>query len=344
MSVYLFSFITLFGVCRTFNQHIVLQLAVDMPNFFDDTYTIFPRRAIKEYFFGYDRTNACFIRHSRNGQSWIVSLQNIGTLKCSGGSVQIEMGSIGVSAVPQACFEYRDHTYVFFLHSDGELSIFRSTQQKIVTNFSNHGRLAFDHIANRLYLIGNDKKHISELKLDDLEKWWITRNKIGQTKFKVGIKHAGTLPEFKSDIIIAGSHVYFIQQQRIYKYPLGCSVGSKKFVSNSSNDHFNFLLFKQFEKRCCDSGNIALSSLVIANSNSPAEGLNKIWLLVTYMVDVFLIAICVYVLKQLKKSRPLTNTNKSGSDGSLEADEYVIQAMSLLNNSKNRPRPHGESI
>ncbi|KAL3076222.1 hypothetical protein niasHT_038359 [Heterodera trifolii] len=228
---------------------------------------------------------------------WAVSLQNVYTLH-SYQSVFFRNEIIGEN-VTIGLFEYNGHSFTFFEDNEsGETTIFRGHQHKIVQRLSKHGRIVFDHLSGRLFLIDKYQRRISEIELEYLEHWWLRKNQSSaHTILKSNF--VAFLPPDKSDFTMVDNHVFVIRDQRIYKFYIG-----------------------DYAK-----GNRALT--FVTNSNDDA------WIPISYLFNLFLIVLCTYILKQLRRvnrKNPLNGSDSADYYSSPFIDDaYSSQHQQLLN-------------
>ena len=99
-----------------------------------------------------------------------------------------------------------------------------------------------------------------------------------------------------TDFLIFNNHIYFIRDSNIYKSGIG--ENTPTFVSKSNSDKFNYILFKNESKE------------EVYTTTS------KILLYLFYFIDVILIFLLAYILKQLG-IKPKLWKRKNAASGSI---------------------------
>ncbi|KAL3119218.1 hypothetical protein niasHT_003505 [Heterodera trifolii] len=306
------------------SELINVDLTVDNQNYFDSgKYRTFSKDATAAQHFGYSWNTACRIEKCERDSEWAVSLQNVYTLH-SYQSVFFEMKSL-VKMSPLACFEYNGHSFTFFEDSEsGETTIFRGHQHKIVQRLSKHGRIVFDHLSGRLFLIDKYQRRISEIELEYLEHWWLRKNQSSaHTILKSNF--VAFLPPDKSDFTMVDNHVFVIRDQRIYKFYIGDYAKGNRaltFVTNSNDVRFNYLIYKPKDQN--------VRRGVFAHLR-----MSDAWIPISYLFNLFLIVLCTYILKQLRRvnrKNPLNGSDSADYYSSPFIDDaYSSQHQQLLN-------------
>jgi len=300
---FIFSLISpLFFFKITLAEVVSVDITVDRKNFFDIEYKTFSKERTRVQLFGFNTNTVCRLEKHAN-EGWTVSLQSVNSLHRTLGT------NIYLTSCyhPITCFEHNQHSFIFFGNNvTKEIEVFRGQYRKRVARLTEHGRIMFDHIAGRLFIINHNR--ISEIEMDYLEQWWTTKNQTEHSILKINI--VSLLPEEKSDFIIIDSTVYVIQNRKIFKYPIDQFIGrdpteSFEFVTNSSDVVFNFLIFKPPEEQ----------SVWLSMTGLPTI-LTKFWLYILYFFDVILVLVCAYALKQLRSYR------KNGKKGSYLWNQY----------------------
>ncbi|KAL3115086.1 hypothetical protein niasHT_017930 [Heterodera trifolii] len=319
------------------SELINVDLTVDNQNYLDSgNYRTFSKDATAQHF-GYSWNTVCRIEKCERDSEWAVSLQNVYTLH-NYQSVFFEMKSL-IKMSPLACFEYNRHSFTFFEDREsGETAIFRGHQQKIVQRLSKHGRVVFDHLSDRLFLIDKHQKRISEIELEYLEHWWLRKNQSSaHTILKSNF--VAFLPPDKSDFTLVDNHVFVIRDQRIYKFHIGDYVKGNRaliFVANSSDVRFNYLIYKPNDQN--NNGGI-IAHLRMSDA----------WMPISYLFNLFLIVLCTYILKQLRRVNRKSPLNGSGGSDYYSSpfidDAYSAQQQQLLQNMPYEiARASGQSV
>ncbi|KAL3116262.1 hypothetical protein niasHT_002345 [Heterodera trifolii] len=236
----------------------------------------------------------CRIEKCERDNEWAVSLQNVYTL----------------------------HSYQN--RESGETAIFRGHQQKIVQRLSKHGRVVFDHLSGRLFLIDKHQRRISEIELEYLEHWWLRKNQSSaHTILKSNF--VAFLPPDKSDFTLVDNHVFVIRDQRIYEFHISDYAKGNRaltFVTNSNDFRFNYLIYKPKDEN--------INRGVFAHLR-----MSDAWMPISYLFNLFLIILCTYILKQLRRVNRKNPLNGSGSTGYYSNpfidDAYSSQHQQLLN-------------
>ncbi|KAL3125857.1 hypothetical protein niasHT_000712 [Heterodera trifolii] len=299
------------------SELINVDLTVDNQNYFDSgKYRTFSKDATAAQHFGYSWNTACRIEKCERDNEWAISLQNVYTLH-NYQSVFFKMKSL-VKMSPLACFEYNGHSFNFFEDREsGETAIFRGHQQKIVKRLSKHGRVVFDHLSGRLFLIDNHQRRISEIELEYLEHWWLRKNQsFAHTILKSNF--VAFLPPDKSDFILVDNHVFVIRDQRIYKFHISDYAKGNRaltFVTNSSDVHFNYIIYKPKDQ---DINRGVFAHLRMSDA----------WMPISYLFNLFLIVLCTYILKQLRRVNQKNPLNGSGSTD-YYSNPFIDDALSF---------------
>lgn len=291
-------------------EQLNFELSVDHSNFFDNIYRIFSKQEVGQHLFGYSNDTACSAERGNGAgklyDSWSISLQQVNSLHRTR-SVSYYIPSIAES-IPRACFEYRSYSFVFIEDNSGgrnELRIYRGQQLKIIKNFTRHGHVLYDHIAGRLFLIDKLERRISELDIIRLNGWWTIKNQ--SMNHILEVVFIGYLPWKQDDIMIVNNWVYTIKDRRMYKFYIGKETTTVNFVTNTSNERFNFLLFN---------GNDDVITKSNDNHRLAEPAVFNFWLYLMYLLDAILIIICAFALKQL---RSVNNGNRRSDDTSINS-------------------------
>uniref|UniRef100_A0A183CCG3 Uncharacterized protein n=1 Tax=Globodera pallida TaxID=36090 RepID=A0A183CCG3_GLOPA len=306
-----------------------VDLVVNPPNFFDGCFRTFSKSSADQQIFGYNANTACQMGKSRNMYNsqnvWNIFLQDVDSLRRSG-QVPVELP---IPARPRACFEHNRHSFAFFdlMNAENEVAIIRGQQQKIAKRLASHGRVFFDHIAGRLFLIDKSERRINELELAYLEQWWTTNNNTASSVVQLKSNFVGFLPEQKTDFFIAASHVFLIWGRRIYKFRVGHYLNDAahlQFLTNSSHTRFNFMIFI----------NNYADKIVKTGSPPPAgiSGDDKLWLWIAYIFDMAVLMFGIYALKKQFRRRNKSDVESNYDDDNnfLMMDNYdVMHALSL---------------
>ncbi|KAL3110339.1 hypothetical protein niasHT_011777 [Heterodera trifolii] len=327
-------------------EWINVELSVDPPNFFDRSFRTISKTSPAQHWFGYNRDTACHVELERNinrlytnPNTWNIALTDVDNLM-SLGRTTIEIPS---TALPWACFGHGGHSFVIFnLQNDaGEVTVLRGHQQKIARQLSAYGRILFDHIAARLYIVDKSERRINELLIADLERWWTLNNTddaLNTTSAHVlRSNFVGFLPEQKTDYFIAADHVYMIWRRRVYKFRIGHYFNDPssqlQFLTNSSDIRFNFLLFEAGAEKLGEDGDRRNSRSAIVVPAVSSNGIEHLLLALTYLFDLVVILLAICAFRHFRRLGSDGGSARNGHDA-MELNEYdLFHSLSFQDNN-----------
>ncbi|KAL3087934.1 hypothetical protein niasHT_018317 [Heterodera trifolii] len=328
-------------------EWINVELSVDPPNFFDRSFRTISKTSPAQHWFGYNRDTACHVELERNinrlytnPDTWNIALTDVDNLM-SLGRTTVEIPS---TALPWACFGHGGHSFVIFnlQNAAGEVTVLRGHQQKIAGQLSAHGRILFDHVADRLYIVDRSERRINELFIADLERWWTLNNTddaLNRTAHVLRSNFVGFLPEQKTDYFIAADHVYLIWRRQVYKFRIGHYFNDPssqlQFLTNSSDIRFNFLLFEAGAEKLGEDGDRRNSRSTGAIQAVSSNGIERLLLALTYLFDVVVILIAICAFRHLRRLGGGGEAARNGDDA-MKLNEYdLFHSLSLQNNNNN---------
>ncbi|KAL3096591.1 hypothetical protein niasHT_026348 [Heterodera trifolii] len=338
-------------------EWINVELSVDPPNFFDRTFRSLSKTSPIQHWFGYNRNTACHVERETNinrlynsADSWNIALTDVDNFM-SWGQQTIELLS---SALPWACFGHGRHSFVIFdLRNDAnEVVVVRGHQHKIARHLSAYGRILFDHISARLYMVDKRERRIHELLISDLERWWTLNNTDGRgggnghsggsenstATHSLRSNFVGFLPEQKTDYFIAADHVYLIWRRRVYKFRIGHYFNDPSsqlhFLTNSSDIRFNFLIFERGDDANTDCRNsraaAAEASAGLTPSSQLMNSIERLLLALMYLFDVAVICIAICAIRLLRRTTTTTRTNSGPANTSHARNNDVVNNTEMM--------------
>ncbi|KAL3105582.1 hypothetical protein niasHT_021205 [Heterodera trifolii] len=284
-------------------EWINVELSVDPPNFFDRSFRTISKTSPAQHWFGYNRDTACHVELERN----------INRLYTNPDTWNIALTDV-----------------------DNLMSLGRTTIE-----IPAYGRILFDHIAARLYIVDKSERRINELLIADLERWWTLNNTddaLNTTSAHVlRSNFVGFLPEQKTDYFVAADHVYMIWRRRVYKFRIGHYFNDPssqlQFLTNSSDIRFNFLLFEAGVEKLGEDGDRRNSRSAIVVPALSSNGIERLLLALTYLFDLVVILLAICAFRHFRRLGSDGGPARNGDD-SMELNEYdLFHSLSFQNNN-----------